>query len=391
MSADIRQQLLENTILLLQKELSDMLLNIRQNTENIRQWMKDCRNFFNSTAEINRQRNWKILYPMSVLYLVYICFYMIAVCPVMDIALQTYIVRAFALLHGIFTLRVFIQRNNAPSSRAVSLSISLFAAEILGLAGILEISVFTDEVSFIFPLCLILMTQIYVRPPLCRILEITIPAAVYLFFCWMTKDTGRFLLDVISVSTAAGISAIALLTIANSRLQAYQTQIALEKMCALDAMTGVNNKSTFEFRVESFLHGHPKSACALAICDLNNFKNINDTHGHRMGDIVLQSFAAQLHLLSDNDPSVITGRFGGDEFVIFMTQYDSAEAAARKIAGLRSITGFDFPVTCSIGIAAAPSGCISFHQLFDCADRGLYRAKAGVSGGICTEVCPAVC
>jgi diguanylate cyclase (GGDEF)-like protein len=362
-----------------------MLVRIQRYWAFVRQWLADSREYYRSNAASNNRRNWKIICPMALLYLAYLCFYLFAICPAMKLDTQTAALRLSTLVHAVFTLNIFLARKETPPSWTVDFSISLFAAEILGLSGFLEIVVFSGEAPFLFPMCLVLMTQIYTRPPFYRFLEIVLPSAAYLICCRLTRPTNLFIMDVAAISIALAISFVAAITITIYMLRTFRTQQALEKMCALDPMTGVNNKSTFQFRVESYLHSRPKGGFALAISDLDGFKSINDRHGHRVGDEVLKNFSRQLHRLVDSDPGIIAGRFGGDEFVLFFKCYRDEQSVLEKTAELCTVPGFDFPVTCSIGVAFSPSGDAEFRRLFDCADQSLYRSKSLNPGGISTS------
>lgn len=321
---------------------------------------------------------------MSLLYLAYVCAFLFLICPILDIPTHTTVVQAFAFAHGLFTLWVILCRKNAPPVWAVDLAITLFAVQILGLAGYLGIVIFPTEASFLFPLCLVLMTQIYTRRPIFPLLEVLIPSAAYLICSFLTKSMYIFILDAIGIAIAIGITGSALFTSTSYKLRAYRAQISLQKMCALDPMTGVNNKPTFEFLAEQFLLKNPKTAHALAVCDFDDFKSINDNYGHHTGDEVLQAFAAQLHLLTDNDDDLMAGRFGGDEFVLLVKKYDSQQTVIDKLRTLSEVHGFDFPVTCSIGIAFSDSGKADFRQYFEAADQSLYRAKTEKSGKVCS-------
>jgi len=361
-----------------------MLRSGRQKLKAIQKWFAECHAFFDSTAKASSERNWATLHSMSVFYLIYPCVYLFVVCPILNIETQTAVVRIFTAMHAVFTLWVYLYGKKAPAPWVVDTAITLFAMQILGLSGFLAVAVFPTEASFLFPLCLVLMTLIYNRRLIYPILEVLIPSAVYLVFCGLTKSPYSFALDAISIFIAIGISGAALFTATSYKLQAYQSQLALQKMCALDPMTRVNNKPTFEFLAEDYIRTHPGRPHALAVCDLDDFKRINDTHGHRVGDAVLEAFAARLHGLSDGDAGLIAGRFGGDEFVLFLKEYDSEQQALMKLRELNNIPGFDFPVTCSIGLAFSPSGSADFQQYFDAADQSLYGAKSLHLGGIQT-------
>lgn len=319
---------------------------------------------------------------MSLLYLGYLAVYLFGVCPVLDIPLQTAALRIGLSAHAVFTLAVWLRGKKAPPVWAVDGAITLFAVQILGLSGFLGVAAFPGQASFLFPLCLVLMTQIYTRRPIYSILEVLLPAAVYLVCCRQTKATPVFLLDAISVFIAMGIAGAALYSLTNYKLRAYHAQLALQKMCALDAMTGVNNKPTFEFLVGEYLSACPDGRHALAICDFDDFKSINDRCGHRVGDRVLEAFAARLHRLTDGAPDLLAGRFGGDEFVVFFKSYGEEREVLEKLSVLSEVPGFGFPVTCSIGVAFSRAGETDFGRYFDAADRSLYRTKNEKPGGI---------
>jgi diguanylate cyclase (GGDEF)-like protein len=122
-----------------------------------------------------------------------------------------------------------------------------------------------------------------------------------------------------------------------------------------------------------------KSSLALLFCDLDHFKDINDSLGHVLGDILLIQVAAQLKKsLRDTDT---LARLGGDEFMILLpeTGRDGAARVADKIlARLQepvTLADHRFEITCSIGISLYPHDGDSFQDLFKNADTAMYQAK----------------
>jgi len=118
---------------------------------------------------------------------------------------------------------------------------------------------------------------------------------------------------------------------------------------------------------------------ALAMVDIDKFKNVNDTAGHAVGDQTLQTLGRLIHQnIRENDLAI---RYGGDEFAIIMPQTD-AEGAARLLQRLReSVKQISIPygqsITISVGIAEfVPSNPQSPEDLLVNADRTLYRAKS---------------
>jgi len=121
-------------------------------------------------------------------------------------------------------------------------------------------------------------------------------------------------------------------------------------------------------------------ACLLMI-DIDNFKQINDTHGHPTGDVTLEAVARALTRSFPRRSDVVT-RFGGDEFAVILrdaTAVDGGRLAARFLDGVRQLDVSGprerVTVTASVGVAEALPG-ESADAWFARADRALYAAKA---------------
>jgi diguanylate cyclase (GGDEF)-like protein len=153
----------------------------------------------------------------------------------------------------------------------------------------------------------------------------------------------------------------------------------------LDPLTGVGNRATVLHQLQSHVdlarrHHRP---LAVILADLDWFKQVNDTHGHRAGDRALESFGALLHLrLRGSDP---VGRLGGDEFLIVLPEttgmlaLNAAEGLRQALAEhpLELEDGQKLRLTCSLGVAELKDGDSDGGALLARADAALYGAKAG--------------
>lgn len=174
------------------------------------------------------------------------------------------------------------------------------------------------------------------------------------------------------------------LDITKERLQMEKLRHKAEK----DTLTGVYNRETMKQQLQSYLIENPKTVNALIMVDTDNFKQINDTHGHITGDLVLSEMAAGMKRNVRKDDLV--GRIGGDEFTIFLKNISSATTAMDKAEELLAMFQQLFSnekkpiaVTCSMGIAMYPRDGESFQELYECADKALYQAKQRGKNGCC--------
>jgi diguanylate cyclase (GGDEF)-like protein/PAS domain S-box-containing protein len=150
-----------------------------------------------------------------------------------------------------------------------------------------------------------------------------------------------------------------------------------------DGLTGLANRALFTDRVEqALLRQGPTGLCSAAIfLDLDGFKNVNDSLGHRAGDLLLREVAQRLELSVRSDDTV--ARLGGDEFAILIERSpdpvgESEAIAQRVLHALHApmvLEGQSVTVSASLGIAVADEGTTSTSLLRD-ADIAMYRAKA---------------
>lgn len=162
-------------------------------------------------------------------------------------------------------------------------------------------------------------------------------------------------------------------------------EIELQELAITDFLTGLPNRRQFMTRMEeelSRLNRHDTRFASVLMLDLDRFKNINDTFGHAVGDLVLQNFAAIIQ--SELRKTDTGGRVGGEEFAILLPDDDAVAARifAERLRQRVAETPVDFegkkvPVTVSIGISAMKAGDATFDAALIRADKALYWAKEG--------------
>ena len=162
-----------------------------------------------------------------------------------------------------------------------------------------------------------------------------------------------------------------------------QAEEKLRFLAHHDPLTGLTNRSLFHDRFESALRTarRHQSGLALLFLDLNDFKHINDTHGHAMGDRVPCIIAGRLEGCVRETDTV--ARMGGDEFTVLLTDIQSAEAVSKKVeeivAAVTAPLGAEFGTiktpSCSIGVACYPADGEDADTLLSHADDNMYRLK----------------
>ncbi|MEW9625001.1 diguanylate cyclase domain-containing protein [Rhodanobacter geophilus] len=153
-----------------------------------------------------------------------------------------------------------------------------------------------------------------------------------------------------------------------------------------DMLTGLPNRALFHERLHEAIRQYPAHGrgFALAMLDIDGFKAVNDTHGHPVGDALLQAIAARLrgHVRAGDT----VARLGGDEFALILEDAAQLQLLLERCQQLCDTLALPYPlpgpsgevlarVSASIGIAVWRPGMLSDEALIQAADRALYEAK----------------
>ncbi|QJD98720.1 EAL domain-containing protein [Massilia forsythiae] len=156
-----------------------------------------------------------------------------------------------------------------------------------------------------------------------------------------------------------------------------------------DALTGLANRNLMWDRLEQALHlaQRQKSLVATVLLDLNNFKAINDTHGHEAGDVVLKVVARRLQASVRDSDTV--ARMSGDEFVLVLANQPSLRYTLRMIERVRAsfaipvnFNGREIAVGASLGVSLYPHDGATATELVRAADVAMYHGKGNPEGGV---------
>lgn len=205
---------------------------------------------------------------------------------------------------------------------------------------------------------------------------------VGIFAFYFTKNRGANSFERQVVSTCVDLCAIA--------IEQAQSRDEINRLAYFDPLTGLGNRSMLKARAEVVFQRAREdgSAMALFYLDLDGFKAVNDLHGHKGGDQLLEKVGEKLRELAPDADLLI--RLGGDEFVIAQrvdqVSHRTAEDWARLFSGgiggrYLLDDGIEATIGVSIGVARFPADGTTIECLLAHADTALYKTKDRMSGG----------
>ncbi len=161
-----------------------------------------------------------------------------------------------------------------------------------------------------------------------------------------------------------------------------QAEERLHHLAHYDSLTGLPNRILFQDRLEQAMREseRDRTATVLMLLDLDAFKNVNDTFGHKVGDELLTAVGNRISMCVRSSDTV--ARLGGDEFTVVMRNVNNLRGAvkvARTITGALAqpirLSGRELFITASIGITSYPADADNAERLLQNADTALYHAK----------------
>ncbi|RPK59468.1 Phytochrome-like protein cph2 [Streptomyces sp. ADI96-02] len=158
----------------------------------------------------------------------------------------------------------------------------------------------------------------------------------------------------------------------------------VRKLAFTDPLTGLANRRAVDLRLDEAveLHRAEDAVVSLVVCDLNGLKAVNDTHGHAVGDRLLERFGSILSLCGARLPEALAARLGGDEFCLLAIgpSADDVVGVATELCDRAAVLELGNGVACGVASTGDPIGPVrTARRLFRLADAAQYRAKAAGS------------
>ena len=229
---------------------------------------------------------------------------------------------------------------------------------------------------------LLISPMFMIDKPYFMAIELVAAAGIFSLWMYFVKDPAIYRIDVVNVLTFTPIGIMIHIISSSYRIKEFGLirEINLQKY--IDDLTGLKNKSCLTREINSYIERDTEFKQGIFfVLDIDGFKEFNDKNGHDVGDEILSQLGAFLKSKFYSDE--IVGRFGGDEFIIFIKNNADARLAAKIATELASEVGevVKLPnekekLSISMGIALYRGVEKNYSEVFKKADIALYKTKA---------------
>ncbi|MBQ3906334.1 MAG: GGDEF domain-containing protein [Lachnospiraceae bacterium] len=284
----------------------------------------------------------------------------------------------FAFAYSVIAIICFyiLKKDSIAAQLLIYLSISM-----LFLFGCILSSKRPDIPGVTFIAFLLIMPMFMIDKPFFMAIELSVASTVYLLWSHTVKQHDAWVLDFGNVIPFT-IIGIFLNVIANSlRIKEFVLTREINIQKDTDELTGLKNKGAMTREINQFLTDSKADKALLFVIDIDRFKSINDTYGHDAGDDAICQLGSVLGGMFTKDE--IVGRFGGDEFIVFIKNADDPDVAVKIASDIVKgvsekvvLTNSGQKISLSIGIAIYHGNETNYSALFKKADIALYEAKA---------------
>jgi len=290
-----------------------------------------------------------------------------------------------ALIYSIFACSLFfiLKKDSLIAQLIIYLSISL-----LFVFSCLITQNKPDIPATTFIALLLIAPMFMIDKPFFMTFELSAASAMFLIWMYYVKPYEIWEMDMVNVVIFT-IVAIILNIIANSiRIREFVLTRKINIQKDTDELTGLKNKGALTREINAFLDDESTYKGIMMLMDVDQFKSVNDTCGHDVGDQLIMQLGGILRKQFVNGE--IVGRFGGDEFIVFIKNTDdpevarkTAEAINKEAAENINMPGSGKSINVSIGIAIYRGYENNYSEIFKKADIAMYKAKADPENKFC--------
>mgnify|MGYP003589857566 CR=1 FL=1 len=294
----------------------------------------------------------------------------------------------FCAIMLLFTLLVYVydRREKKTYGQVMALCV-LFDLCLMTGCILIDVIPYPNFVSTYFQIGIVFIAVFFTMPLRLEIPMLTLIEAAYLAAVIAWKTPRMASVDGYESMVGYICSILIAVVVSDLRVKEGLAKYRYIMQGTTDVLTRVRNRAECEKLIRDFLHcrNESSSLCALFMLDMDNFKQVNDSLGHQMGDVVLERVGEILKKEFRADD--IIGRIGGDEFLILVKDIHGREnvtkVAERVGESVRQLSAMldGVQVSCSSG-AVIFEGVVEYENLYKMADDSMYEAKRS-GGGKC--------
>lgn len=237
----------------------------------------------------------------------------------------------------------------------------------------------SPAISFI---AFLLITPLFmIDKPFFMSIELVLASIIFLVWMYFVKDIEVWKADLMNTTIFTFVGILIHVMVNSFRIKEFVLIHKINEQKDTDELTGIKNKAALTRDINEFIKLSSNNKGILYVIDIDYFKKINDTYGHDTGDVVLHKLGTYLKQKFINHE--IVGRFGGDEFIVFLRNNDDVEAAKKFAAEIIEETAEqiklpteEFTFSLSVGLVVYRGKEKNYSELFKKADIALYKTKA---------------
>ena len=229
---------------------------------------------------------------------------------------------------------------------------------------------------------LLISPMFMIDKPYFMAIELVAASGIFALWMYFVEDPYIYRIDIVNILTFTPIGIIIHIISSSYRIKEFVLIREINLQKDIDDLTGLKNKSCLTREINSYIERDTEFKQGIFfVLDIDGFKEFNDKNGHDVGDEILSQLGAFLKSKFYSDE--IVGRFGGDEFIIFIKNNADARLAAKIATELASEVGevIKLPnekekLSISMGIALYRGVEKNYSEVFKKADIALYKTKA---------------
>ena len=302
---------------------------------------------------------------------------------------QVFYIAAFTYSVAAIYLFFALKKDSLIAQLIIYLSISM-----LFLFGGLITENKPDVPAMTFIAMLLITPMFMIDKPYFMAFELCVASTVFLIWMYNVKTYEVWRYDLINVIIFTVVGIILHIIVNAIRIKEFVLTRKINIQKDTDEMTGLKNKGALTRAINEYLENEETDKGIMFLLDIDRFKTINDTYGHDTGDRVIAGLGSFLERRFTGNE--IIGRFGGDEFIVFIRDTDDRETACRIADDI--ITGASESIvlpdgktgiSLSIGIAIYQGKETNYSAIFKKADTAMYTSKADPDNRYCVYEEPA--